>query len=59
MQPMEVDQMEEDVMENGIPQHRGQPQDTISFNQSGSTATYLRATGPDIHLSVEEVLSRI
>jgi hypothetical protein len=59
MQPMEVDQMEEDVMENAVPQHPDQPQDTISFNQSGSTATYLRATRPDIHLSVEEVLAGI
>jgi hypothetical protein len=43
------DQMEMDVVE----------QDTITFNQSGSTANYLRATGPDTHLSVEEVLAGI
>jgi hypothetical protein len=49
----------EDVEENWVPQHLDQPQDTITFNQSGSTANYLRANGPDIHLSVEEVLATI
>ncbi|CAN6328775.1 unnamed protein product [Urochloa humidicola] len=38
-----------------VPQHPDQPQDSISFDQSGSTASYLRANGPDIHLSVEMI----
>ncbi|RLN35671.1 hypothetical protein C2845_PM03G28780 [Panicum miliaceum] len=33
-----------------------QLQESISFDQSGSTAEYLRATGPDIALSIEDVL---
>ncbi|CAL5065434.1 unnamed protein product [Urochloa decumbens] len=33
--------------------HPVQPQDTISFDQSGSTANFLRTNGPDIHLSVD------
>lgn len=53
------DQMNLDVVENWVPQHPDQPQDTITFNQSGSTANYLRATGPDIHLTVEEILAGI
>jgi hypothetical protein len=53
------DALMEDVEENWVPQHLDQPQDTITFNQSGSTANYLRANGPDIHLSVEEVLATI
>jgi hypothetical protein len=51
-----VDQMEMEVVQNWVPQHPEQPQDTITFDQSGCTANYLRATGPDIHLSVEEIL---
>lgn len=47
--------MEEDM----VPQHFVQPKDTLTFVQSGSTAGYLRATGPDIHLTVEEVLAAI
>ena len=39
-----------------MPQHPEQPQDSISFDQS---ANYLRATGPDIHLTVEEILAGI
>lgn len=35
------------------------PQDTISFDQSGSTAQYLRANGPDIVLTVEDVLAGV
>lgn len=50
-------EMIEAMMENWVPQHPDQPQDTITFDQSGSTANYLRATGPDIHLTVEEVLA--
>jgi hypothetical protein len=49
----------EDVEENWVPQHPDQPRDTITFNQSGSTSNYLKANGPDIHLSVEEVLATI
>ena len=45
----------EAMVENWVPQHPEQPQDTITFNQSGSTTNYLIATGPDIHLTVEEV----
>jgi hypothetical protein len=32
-----------------------QPQESISFDQSGSTAEYLRATRPDITLNIEDV----
>jgi len=32
-------------------------QQEISFDQSGSTAEYLRANGPDITLNVEDVLA--
>jgi hypothetical protein len=53
------DVLMEDVEENWVPQHQDQPQDTITFNQSRSTANYLRANGHDIHLSVEEVLATI
>lgn len=43
----EEEGMDIDVVENWVPQHPDQPQDTITFNQSGSTANYLRAnTGP-------------
>jgi hypothetical protein len=51
--------MEPDVVDDVVPHHPDQPQDTISFNQSGSIANYLRATGPDIHLSVEDILAQI
>lgn len=33
-----------------------QHQDSTTFDQSGSTTQYLRAHGPDIHLTVEMVL---
>lgn len=60
---MEIDDDEEgmdiDVMEIWVPQHLDQPQDSITFNQFGSTTNYLRATGPDIQLSVEEILAGI
>lgn len=49
----------EDLMDNWVPQHPDQPQDTITFDQSGSTANYLRANGPDIVLRVEDVLAKI
>jgi len=35
-----------------------QQQESISFDQSGSSAHYLRAHGPDINLTVEDVLAR-
>lgn len=40
-----------------LPQHPAQPQHSFSFDQLGSTATYLRANGPDIVLRVEDVLA--
>ena len=40
----------EDLMDNWVPQHPDQPYDTITFDQSGSTANYFRANGPDIVL---------
>lgn len=40
-----------------VPQHPEQPQDSISFDQSGSTARYLQATGPDIVIRIEDVLA--
>ncbi|CAN6300043.1 unnamed protein product [Urochloa humidicola] len=53
----------DDVIANGVegnhqqvlPQHPEQPQDEISFHHSGSSANFLRANGPDIHLTVEMV----
>jgi hypothetical protein len=35
-----------------------EPQQSISFDQSGSTANYLRANGPDIALNIDDVLAR-
>jgi len=49
----------EDLMDNWVPQHPDQPYDTITFDQSGSTANYFRANGPDIVLRVEDVLAKI
>jgi hypothetical protein len=43
-------------MEIQVPHHLDQPLDTTSFNQTGSTAEYLRANGPNIVLSVQDVL---
>lgn len=40
----------------GQDQQHDQQQVSITFDQSGSTAQYLRAQGPDIHLTVEMVL---
>jgi len=48
----EVDQQ----MNNGPPAHPEQPQDTISFDQSGSTANYLRNHGQDIVLTLDQVM---
>lgn len=56
MQANDEEEMQQGLMAEWVPQHPDQPQDTITFDQSGSTANYLRATGPDVHLSVEEVL---
>lgn len=39
------------------PQHPVQPQDTVSFDQSGSTAQYLRANSPDTVLTMEDLLA--
>ena len=50
----DVEQAEQ-VANNILLQHPDQPQDTISFDQSGSTAEYLRAIGPDIILRVEDI----
>ncbi|CAN6171614.1 unnamed protein product [Urochloa humidicola] len=46
---------EPDLLPEQVPQHPDRPQDTISFDQSGSSAEYLRATGPDITLTLEDV----
>ncbi|CAL4989039.1 unnamed protein product [Urochloa decumbens] len=46
----------EDLIAQNVPQHPDQPQDTVSFDQSGSTTCYLRAHGPDINLTVEDVI---
>lgn len=42
-------------VEANIPQHPDQQQESMSFDQSRSTAQYLRAHGPDIHLIVDMV----
>jgi hypothetical protein len=49
------DQAEQVANNNPFPQHPDQPQDSISFDQSDSSATYLRATGPDLVLRVEDI----
>jgi hypothetical protein len=54
-----AEQMELDVAENWVPQHPDQPQDTVTFDQSGSTANYLRATGPVTYLNVDAILAAI
>ncbi|CAN6164029.1 unnamed protein product [Urochloa humidicola] len=51
----EADNMDAPIVQQ-VPQHPDQTQDTASFDQSGSTAEYLRAIGPDIVLTVEDVL---
>ena len=59
-EPVEMADEVQDVngqnLEFQVPHHSNQPQDTISFDQSGSTAEYLRATSPDIVLNVEDIL---
>lgn len=47
----------ENVEQHAVPQHPDHPQDTVSFDQFGSTAEYLRADGPDIVLRVEDVMA--
>lgn len=54
---LEEEDAAEIVDEELFPQHPEHPQDTISFDQSGSTAHYIRAHGPDIVLTVEDVLA--
>lgn len=49
--------MEIDANDNWVPQHPDQPQDTTTFDQSGSTANYLRATSPVADLSMEKILA--
>lgn len=53
------DQMDIDVMEDWVPHHPDQPQDTVTFDQSGSTANYLRATRPNVYLDVDKILAAI
>ena len=53
IQDMEVDQLVNDLEEgeqliDGPLAHPEHPQDTISFDQSGTTANYLRQHGQDI-----------
>ncbi|CAN6248342.1 unnamed protein product [Urochloa humidicola] len=38
-----------------VPLHPDNPQDSISFDQSGSSVAFLRANGPDVLLSVEMI----
>lgn len=59
VQANDEEEMQQGLMADWVPQHPDQPQDTITFDQSGSTTNYLRATGPDVHLSVEEVLAAV
>ena len=64
---MEVDQViPDDLLQQEIPgegqqldnppAHPDHPQDTISFDQSGTTAEYLRHHSQDIVLTLEQVL---
>jgi hypothetical protein len=56
----DVDQQQENEWQEEVDQVMEEPvqqQDSVSFDQSGSTAEYLRAHGPDIVLNVEDVLS--
>jgi hypothetical protein len=59
VQANDEEEMQQGLMANWVPHHPDQPQDTITFDQPGSTANYLRATGPDVHLSVEGVLATV
>jgi hypothetical protein len=51
--------MDLNIVEDWVPQHPDQPQDTITFDQSGSTANYLRGTGPVAYLDVDKILAAI
>jgi hypothetical protein len=56
----DVDQQQENEWQEEVDQVMEEPvqqQDSVTFDQSGSTAEYLRAHGPDIVLNVEDVLS--
>ncbi|RLN03558.1 hypothetical protein C2845_PM13G06880 [Panicum miliaceum] len=53
--PPEVQMAENAPQEQQVPQHPDVPQDTISFDKSGSTAQYLRAHGPDITLNIDDI----
>uniref|UniRef100_K3XQQ7 DUF4283 domain-containing protein n=1 Tax=Setaria italica TaxID=4555 RepID=K3XQQ7_SETIT len=48
-----IEEVDNNVVE--VPHHLDQPQDSISFDQSGMTAKYLRANGPDIIIKVEDI----
>ncbi|CAL4899280.1 unnamed protein product [Urochloa decumbens] len=56
-QPMnqEDDNMDWDNNQANVAQQQ-QQQESITFDQSGSTAEYLRAHGPDIVLNIEDIL---
>ncbi|CAL4923275.1 unnamed protein product [Urochloa decumbens] len=51
--PAWPDEHQEDNIGN---QDDGVQQESISFDQSGSTAEYLRANGPDIVLNIDDIL---
>ena len=51
-----VDQAD-NVGQQQAPQDVLQQQESISYEQSGSSAHYLRANGPDITLTVDDILS--
>lgn len=55
----EGDQMDLNIVEDWVPQHPDQPQDTITFDQFGSTANYLRGTGPVTYLDMDKILAAI
>ena len=50
---------EEVVDQNHLVQDDIQQQESISFDQSGSSAEYLRASGADITLNVDDVLAGV
>lgn len=54
--PQEAQMADNIQHEDQLPQHPDVPQDTISFDQSGSTAHYLRAQDPDITVNIEDIL---
>jgi hypothetical protein len=56
----DVEQQQENEWQDEVDQVMEEPvqqQDSVTFDQSGSTAEYLRAHGPDIVLNVEDVLT--